>query len=61
MWNPEPQLRTVGYNPTQDIKDYSANEPLPNRGPSMIRSWNVNNTTTRKRSKANKDDKDESR
>ena len=60
MWNPEPQLRTVGYNPTQDIKDYSANEPLPNRGPSTIRSWNVNNSTTRKRAKASKDDKTDS-
>lgn len=59
-WNSEPQLRTVGYNPTEDIKDYSAVEPLPGRGPTFIRGWNVNNSAKKQRVRSGRDDKDAS-
>lgn len=59
-WNNEPQLRTVGYNPTEDIKDYSAVEPLPGRGPTFIRGWNVS-SGARKRGSRGREEKDESR
>lgn len=59
-WNNEPQLRTVGYNPTEDIKDYSANEPLPGRGPTFIRGWNVSNGG-KKRGSRGRDEKEEPR
>lgn len=60
-WNNEPQLRTVGYNPTEDIKDYSAIEPLPGRGPTFIRGWNVSSGARKRGSRGGRDEKDEPR
>ncbi|KKA26622.1 hypothetical protein TD95_002929 [Thielaviopsis punctulata] len=48
-WTTEPQLRTVGYDPSNDIKDYAANEPLPGRAPPYIRAWSHNSTGVRRR------------
>ncbi|PKS11931.1 hypothetical protein jhhlp_001226 [Lomentospora prolificans] len=56
-WANEPQLRTVRYEPSEDIKDYSAVEPLPGRGPTFIRGWNVNNSA-KKRARPGREDKD---
>ncbi|KAL5630661.1 hypothetical protein BROUX41_000533 [Berkeleyomyces rouxiae] len=47
---PQPQLRTVGYDPSNDIKDYAANEPLPGRAPAYIRAWSHNSSNVRRRS-----------
>lgn len=60
-WNNEPQLRTVGYNPTEDIKDYSAIEPLPGRGPTFIRGWNVSSGARKRGSRGGRDEKDDPR
>ncbi|PHH50949.1 hypothetical protein CFIMG_005717RA [Ceratocystis fimbriata CBS 114723] len=45
----QPQLRTVGYDPSSDIKDYAANEPLPGRAPTYIRAWSHNGANAPRR------------